>query len=147
MESTKPGSATFLATVAVRIVDSGGVMCANFAAGESREIPAILFDAALLAGLIPESAVEAPPVNAPPPPQEVTVADGLKAAVKTLIIRAEPNDFTVVGNPRAASVKKLVDFEFTAKDIEKAFSEAMHEVEQDGNDSPEHSESSSESAE
>ena len=38
---------------------------------------------------------------------------------------------------------QYVDFSFTTKDVESAFLEAMHEVEQDGDDSKEHSEQSS----
>ena len=72
---------------------------------------------------------------------------GLIDACKMLITRGNPDDFTIPGYPRAASAKKLVDFDFSTRDLHDAFAEAMHEVEQDGDDSTEHSEPVSESAE
>jgi hypothetical protein len=57
------------------------------------------------------------------------VAEGLLDACKTLIARGNPNDFTQMGQPRTAAVKKLVDFEFTANDVRRAFEQAMFEVE------------------
>jgi len=147
MKDTRPASAAFTAAVETRIVADSGVMCAIFKAGETRTIPKVLFDAALSHGLIPEESLEEAPPVVVKPPQEEIVADGLLEACKTLITRGNPADFTVVGQPRAASVKKLVDFSFTTKDGERAFGEAMHEVEQDGDDSTEHSEQSSIAAE
>jgi len=148
MEDTRPAAAAFTAAVATRIVADNGTMCANFEAGETRTIPKVLFDAALQHGLIPVKSLQAAPMPEPvKPPQEEIVADGLIEACKKLITRGNPDDFTVVGQPRAASVKKLVDFSFTTKDVERAFGEAMHEVEQDGDESTEHSEPSSSAAE
>jgi len=147
----RPASAEFTAAAATRIVADSGIMCANFEAGETRRIPEVLFDAALMHGLMPEEPLELSPEPQPEPEPgkeaEDVVATGLIEACKTLISRGNPEDFTVVGQPRAASVKKLVDFHFTTKDVERAFSEAMHEVEQDGNDSTEHPEPSSSAAE
>lgn len=136
----RPASAKFTASVDTRIVAANGSMCAVFEAGQTRIIPKALFDAALTHGLVPEEPLEMAP---PPPankPQKVVVEDGLLEACKTLIIRGNPQDFTMSGKPRAASVKKLVDFNFTTKDVERAFEEAMHEVEQDGDDDTQHSE-------
>lgn len=137
-------SAAFTATVATRIVSEDGSMCASLSAGETRTLPRVLFNAALTGGLMPETTlkIEAP-AKVQSPPQEEVIKVGLIEACKTLIARGNSADFTVVGQPRAASVKKLVDFHFTNKDVEVAFSEAMHEVEQDGNDSTEHPEPSS----
>jgi len=144
-------AAEFTAPVATRIVAADGTMCANFEAGETRVIPKALFDAALTHGLMPTEPLELSPEPEPEPEPgkeaEDVVAAGLIVACKTLIRKGNPADFTVVGQPRAASVKKLVDFHFTSKDVEVAFSEAMHEVEQDGDDSEEHSEPSSGAAE
>lgn len=145
---TTPDMAKFTSAKDVRIVSDCGSMCTNMKAGETRNLPRALFSAALVAGLIPDEPLE---VAQEPEPenqtQEVTVSTGLIEACTTLIARGNPNDFTLIGQPRAASVKKLVDFEFTTKDVERAFSEAMHEVEQDGNKSTEHTESSSSAAE
>jgi hypothetical protein len=148
MKESRPASAAFTAAVETRIVDDCGTMCAVFQAGETRFIPRVLFDAALTHGLMPVDPLELAPV-APvkPPPKEEIVATGLVGACKELIARGNPEDFTVVGQPRAASVKKLVDFNFTTKEVERAFSEAMHEVEQDGDDSTESAEPSSVTAE
>jgi len=151
LEKERPASAEFTAAVDVRIVDPAGTMCAVFQAGETRRIPKVLFDEALTHGLMPTEPLELSPEpkSEPEPGKEAedVVATGLIAACKTLISKGNPADFTVVGQPRAASVKKLVDFHFTTKDVEVAFSEAMHEVEQDGDDSEEHSEPSSGAAE
>ena len=147
-EDLRPASAAFTAAVATRIVSEAGNMCANFEAGETRIIPRVLFNVALTHGLMPVEPLEdAPPVEPKKQSQEEIVGGGLIEACKVLIARGNPADFTTVGQPRAASVKKLVDFNFTAKDIENAFLEAMHEVEQDGDDSTEHSEQSSVTAE
>jgi len=143
MELPTKQSAAFTAAVATRIVDDAGTMCANFEAGETRTIPKVLFNAALVGGLMPTEPLEVePPAEVKKRPQEEVISTGLIEACKTLIAKGNPADFTVVGQPRAASVKKLVDFHFTNKDVERAFSEAMHEVEQDGDDSKEHSEPS-----
>lgn len=148
MEDTRPASATFTSPAAVRIVAADGTMCAVFEAGETRTIPKALFEEALKYGMMPDGPLDAaPPPEPPKPPQEEIVADGLVVAIKKLITRGNPDDFTIVGQPRAASVKKLVDFSFTSKDVERAFGEAMHEVEQDGDESTEHSEPSSSTAE
>jgi hypothetical protein len=137
-------AAAFTAAAATRIVSADGSMCASFEAGETRVIPSVLFDAALTHGMVPEGPLELePPAEEPGPPQEEVISAGLIEACRTLIIRGNKADFTVVGLPRAASVKKLVDFHFTNKDVERAFSEALHEVEIDGDDSTEHSEPSS----
>jgi len=137
----RPPSAEFTAARNVRIVSELGNMCSVFAAGETRRIPKALFNAALVAGLIPEGPLEiSTPVKKPS--QAVIVSDGLNEACKKLIVRGVPEDFTVSGYPRAASVRKLVDFDFTAADMRTAFEEAMHEVNGDGNNSTEHSEPS-----
>jgi hypothetical protein len=146
-KDTRPASAAFTATLETRIVSSAGDMCAVFQPGETRFIPRALFDAALMNGLIPVAPLEPAPVVVKSQTKEEVVEVGLVGACKVLIARGNPEDFTVVGQPRAASVKKLVDFSFTTKEVERAFSEAMHEVEQDGDDSTEHTEPSSVTAE
>lgn len=141
---TRPASAKFTAAREVRIVSELGNMCANFEAGQTRQIPKALFNAALLAGLIPEEPLDAPPKVVENKSQKVAVEEGLKEACTKLILRGKPQDFTVnTGYPRAASVKKLVDFDFTTNDVRRAFEEAMHEVDQDGDDRTEHTEPSS----
>ena len=142
----RPASAEFTAARDVRIVSELGNMCSNFAAGETRRIPKALFNAALVAGLIPEGPLEVA-VAVKKPPQAETVRNGLMDACKTLITRGVAEDFTVAGHPRTASIQKLVDFSFTAADMRVAFEEAMHEVNGDGNNSTEHSEPSSVAAE
>ena len=138
----RPDSAEFTAAKETHIAAADGSMCANFKAGETRRIPKALFDAALTGGLIPEEPLELAPEPEKKKPQETIVKDGLMEACKTMIARGNPADFTIAGYPRAASAKKLVDFNFTTKDLHVAFEEAMHEVEQHGNDSTEHSEPS-----
>jgi len=144
MEDRRPIMARFTAAVDARIVSKDGSMCAIFEAGQTQNIRRELFDSAIAAGLMPEDEIAPAP---PPEPKKLTqdeiVHTGLIEACKALIARGNPGDFTIVGQPRAASVKKLVDFDFNTKDVERAFSEAMHEVEQDGDDSTEHSEQSS----
>lgn len=133
MESVKD-AAKFTAATATRIVSDNGAMCMNFEAGETRTVHKELFSAALRAGLVPEEGLETPPepeVKVKRSKEELT-SDGLLEACRTLIIRGDPKDFTVVGQPRAASIKKLVDFDFTANDIRRAFEAAMHEVETGG---------------
>lgn len=145
--ATTTDRAKFTAPRDVRIVSDCGSMCVIFEAGETRLLPSPLYTAALVAGLIPEDPLE---VAQEPLPenqtQEKKVSEGLIEACKTLIARGNPHDFTLVGQPRAASVKKLVDFDFTLKEVERAFSEAMHEVEQDGDESTKLTESSSSAA-
>lgn len=142
----RPASAEFTAARDVRIVSELGNMCSNFTAGETRRIPKALFNAALVAGLLPEESLQVS-IPVKKPTQAIIVSDGLSEACKTLITRGVPEDFTVSGYPRAASVAKLVDFNFTAADMRVAFEKAMHEVNGDGNDSTEHSEPSSVTAE
>ncbi len=142
-EDTRPISAKFTAPHDVTIVSEDGGQCAVFEAGQTREIGRRLFSCAITAGLIPETPIEAPPAVPENKTREESVSEGLLEACKILIARGNPGDFTVVGHPRAAPLKKLVNFDFTGREAKEAFDLAMHEVEQDGNDSPEHSESSS----
>jgi hypothetical protein len=74
---------------------------------------------------------------------EEETADKVLEAVRQLVARGNPADFTQLGKPRAASVKKLVDCEFTGADVQRAFEQAMFEVEQSGDESTQHPESSS----
>lgn len=139
----------FTAAVPTRIVAEDGTLCMNFEAGESRLVPKKLHTPAMQSGLVPESRLEAPsPPPAPLPTKEEIIEEGLLEACKTLIMRANPNDFTAIhGTPRVASLQKLVDFDFKAADAKKAFERAMFEVEQDANNSTEHSEPSSDATE
>lgn len=148
--------APFTAPRATRIVSTDGSMCMNFEAGQTRDVPSKMFSEAVAAGLIPEGRLEgyeAPAVvkvdavaEKPPTKQEKIFA-GVLEACKTLIARGNPADFTQMGSPRTSSVKKLVDFDFTAQDVRRAFEQAMFEVEQDGNNSTEPTEPSSSTAE
>ena len=145
----RPDLASFIAPVATRIVSDDGSMCTNFEAGETKSIRKELFTAAIAGGLMPEDPlikIETP-VKVEKKSTEEIVSDGLVEACKLLIAKGYKEDFTITGQPRAASLKKLVDFHFTTKDIERAFIEAMHEVEQDGDSSKEHSEPISDTAE
>ncbi len=140
----RPDMASFTSPRKVRLMAPDGSHCALFEAGETKNIRKELFTIAIEKGLVPEEplvTLEAPEVPENKP-HEVTVHEGLVEVCKTLIAKGIEKDFTMGGVPRAASVKKLVDFSFTTKQIERAFSEAMHEVEQNGNSSQEHSEQS-----
>ena len=147
-KDNRPDMASFTASRDISLMAADGSHSVIFEAGESKRIRKELFVVAVAAGLMPDEALEniAPPVVKKVSKEE-RLDTGLLEACKTLILKANPDDFTVVGQPRAASVKKLVDFEFTTKDVERAFSEAVHEVEQYGDDSKEHSEPSSVAAE
>jgi len=131
----RPASARFTSARNVTITSEFGDMCSVFEAGQTRQIPKALFNAALVAGLVPEDPLEPAPEPVANQTTEERTTTGLLEACKTLIARGVPNDFTMAGVPRAASVKKLVDFNFTNKDVKLAFEQAMHEIEQDGNDS------------
>jgi len=146
---TRPLLAKFTAAKDTRIVADNGTKCMNFEAGETLRVHRDLWAAAIREGLVPEESLEAKDLD-PPKVEPVTVEsqfDKLKEACTTLILKGNRDDFTLVGQPRAGAVKKLVDFNFTARDVNRAFEEAMHEVEQDGDDSKEHSEPSSVAAE
>lgn len=155
MESHKI-TARFTAINATRIVSPAGDKCQNFEAGETAAVHRDMWSVAIAAGLMPEESLadetvqiqtNAGIVEVPPVPvkksQEEIVREGCIEACKTLIARGNPNDFTQLGQPRAASVRKLVDFDFTARDVREAFEQAMFEVENDGNNSEEPAESSS----
>lgn len=146
-EDTRPLTANFTAPVATRIVSDNGSMCMNFEAGQTRPVHRDMFAEAVRGGLVPEEPLDAPPPVPENKPQEVAVREGLVEACKMLIAKAVPTDFTLAGLPRAAAVKKLVNFDFTTNDVRLAFEEAMHEVEQDGDDSKEHTEPSSSTTE
>ena len=158
MESEKK-TAKFTAARAVRIVSPVGDKCQNFEAGETALVHKDLWPVAIAAGLMPEERLtdetvrqelDVGTIEVPPPAsmsQEEMVSDGLIKACKKLIAQGNPNDFTQLGQPRAASIKKLVDFDFTANDVRRAFEQAMFEVENDGNQSKESAESSSSTAE
>ena len=105
-----------------------------------------MFSVAVGAGLVPEG-----PLTLPDEPEKLAsdkeiVSEGLVEACKTLIARGVTTDFTLPGYPKTASIKKLVDFSFNVRELERAFERAMHEVEQDGNESTEHTEPSSATA-
>jgi hypothetical protein len=135
---------SFTAAVATRIVAENGTMCMNFEAGQTRPVHKVLYRAALAAGLMPEGTMpELEPEPVKLPSQEEMIEEGLVEACQTLIMRGNPADFTQLGKPRAASLKKLVDFDFKATDAERAFSIAMFKVEQDADDSTERPEPSS----
>ena len=133
-------SAKFTSPRDVTIVSADGGQCAIFQAGQTRTIPKRLFDAALLAGLVPEGSIVPEPLPIKKPTQKEAVSAGLLTACKTLILRGIETDFTKVGQPRVPAVRKLVDFDFTNRDLREAFELAMHEVEHNGDDSTEHSE-------
>lgn len=138
----------FTATEATRIVSEDGTLCMVFEPGETLLVQRKLHKVALRAGLVPEQEVPAEiPVQRITESREEIVKNGLLEACKTLIMRGNPADFTTVGNPRAASLKKLVDFDFKTQEATEAFNLAMHEVEQDGNNSPEYSEPVSDTTE
>ena len=137
----RPLTAKFTSPRDLTLVAPDGSRCQIFKAGETVPVHRDLFGEAINHGMVPAD----PDDLSPPKPvenqtEEVTVKEGLIEACKVLIARGNPGDFTIPGFPRAASAKKLVDFDFTTKDLKEAFAEAMHEVEQDGNDSTEHSE-------
>lgn len=141
-------SQKFTAIESTRIVADNGTKCMNFEAGETLDVHRDLFTAAIRAGLVPEGKLE--PEEPAPVARKSTedeTADQVLDAVKILVARGNPADFTQLGKPRTASVKKLVDCHFTGADIQRAFEQAMFEVEQDGNDSEEHPEPSSSAAE
>jgi hypothetical protein len=143
-------SALFTAYRDVTIVSKDGSRCQRFEAGQTLPVVKPLHNVAIAAGLMPVEPSEiAPPEKAPAPrlSQEEEISQGLIKACKTLILRGNPDNFTQMGLPRAAEVKKLVDFSFTTKDMHRAFEQAEHEVNQDGDDSTEHSEPSSVAAE
>lgn len=140
--------ARFTASEATRIVADNGTKCANFEAGETLSIHKDLFAPAIRAGLVPEEPLKEADVPKPPhrelrTRQEI-IDEELLAACRELISKGNPNDFTRLGQPRVSSVKKLVNSEnFTAKDAQRAFEQAMFEVSQDGHDDTEHTQSSS----
>ena len=140
----RPLTARFTAIRATRIVADNGTKCMNFEAGETLNVHRDLFSAAMRAGLVPEGPLqsEAPAVVERKSTEEET-ADQVLEAVKILVARGNPADFTQLGKPRTASVKKLVDCDFTGADVQRAFEQAMFEVEQGGDESTEHSEPSS----
>ena len=145
--------AEFTADRDVRVVAEDGTMCVIFEEGETKAIHRKLWPAAVAAGLVPEAPenlekkdTEKPPEQ-PKQSKEELVAAGLLVAIKEMIVRGDPKDFTVVGLPRTAAVKKLVDFDFTAQEVQRAFELAVHEVGQDGDDGKERSESDSNTAE
>ena len=146
MESTK-NMARFTAPQAARIVADNGTKVVLFERGQTQAIHRDLFAAALREGLVPEEELEERDIPRAPEPQgskEEMTAKKLIEACRDIIARGNPDDFTVVGQPRLSSVKKLVDFDsFTAKDVQAAFELAMFEVEQSGNESTKHPEPSS----
>ena len=139
----QPKFASFTSPREITLVAPDGSRCHRFEAGETAMVHEVLWPVAVDKGLMPaqpSDLKEPPKQEVPPPPQEVTNAAGLLEACKTMIVRGNPADFTPTGRPRAASAKKLVDFEFTQRELYDAFATAMHEVEQDGDDGQEHSE-------
>ena len=145
MESER---AEFTAIEATRIVAKDGTMCMTFEAGQTKSVPRLMFSEAIHAGLVPEEPLE---YKEPTPvlrkSTEEETASAVLEAVRILVARGDPNDFTQLGKPRAASVKKLVDCDFTGAEVQTAFEQAMFEVEQGGDESTEHSESSSSTTE
>jgi hypothetical protein len=124
----------FIAAKDTRIVSDDGSMCMNFESGQERPVHPWLFSAAIRGGLVPTEPLEVVEEKEPKVRKstEEETADQVLEAVKTQL-----------GQPRTASVKKLVDCEFTAAEVQRAFEQAMFEVETSGDESTEHSESSS----
>jgi len=135
-------SAAFTAIKATRVVSEDGSRCMNFQDGETRPVHHTLFAAALKAGLVPQTELNMPEPAAPASGRSTqqVVEHEVLDAVRTLVARGNPADFTQWGKPRTASVKKLVNCHFTGADVQRAFEQAMFEVEQGGNESTEHSE-------
>jgi hypothetical protein len=146
-EDKRPLTARFTSPRDVTLVAPDGSRCQIFTAGQTLPVHKSLFSVAIEHGLMPEDSLEVATMIVDVPEnksQEVIVTEGLTEACKVLISRANPQDFKLNGEPRAASVKKLVDFDFTTRDVQRAFEQAMHEVDQYGDDNPEHSEPVSE---
>jgi len=144
-ENRTPARADFMAATDTRIVSAHGDMCMNFKAGETRGVPREMFPAAIAAGLVPIDSLEIPEEPKEPvmkQSKEETIESGLLEACKLLIARGNPADFTQVGLPRAASIKKLVNFDFNGQQAKRAFELAMFEVENDGDEGTEPAESS-----
>lgn len=141
----------FTAAIDTRIVSDNGAKCMIFEAGQTLKVHKDLWPAAMRAGLVPKNPdemAEKPegpkePAIKPGKSKEEAIREGLIEACKQLIARGDTKDFTVLGLPRTASVKKLVDFDFKARDVQEAFEQAMFEVEQNGDESTELAESSS----
>lgn len=148
-------TARFTATEATRIVSPDGSRCQNFEPGETAAVHKDLWGVAVASGLMPEESLETKPVSTDTVELELSAGkskeelthENLIDVCKTLIARGNPNDFTQLGQPRTAAVKKLVDFDFTANDVRRAFEQAMFEVENNGDQGTESAESSSVAAE
>ena len=144
----RPKMAKFTAPHDAYIVAYNGTKCMWFKAGETLNVHRDLFAPAIEAGLVPMDSLEAIDLEEPvlEPVTQESVEKEMIEACKELIAKGNPADFTLVGLPRAASIKKLVNSNFTARDVTRAFEETMHEVEQDGDNSEKRPEPSSSAA-
>lgn len=149
VEDRRPLIARFTSARDVRLVSKNGAKCMWFKKGETLDVHRDLFAPAIEQGLIPVDSLEPAELKEPvvEPVTVESLARKMIEACKELIARGNPDDFTLVGQPRASSIKKLVDSHFTARDVNTAFEQAMFEVEHNGDDSKEHSEQSSVAAE
>ncbi len=153
MERSEPTPVMkFTASEHIRIVSDNGAYVMIFEPGQTRRVVKPLWSAAVRAGLVPADPDVKTPELPPEPEKPRKVGEDEKKAklieaAKELIAKQLPEDFTVTGKLRTASVKKLVDFDFTARDVQDAYDEALHEVRSSGNDDSELVESRSLSTE
>lgn len=121
----------------VRIVSHCGTHIAIFEAGQKRRLPKPLHDPALQAGLIPTKNMsevqkilmetkEPDPKEALPYKDDEDKREKLIYAVEQVLGSNTKDAFTPTGKIRVAALKPLVEFSFTSREAQDAYSEALH---------------------
>lgn len=121
---------------AIRVVtDTGHIAIVK---GEWRELPPIYHHAAINAGCECDaqgvSNTRTKPAASPDANKDLDVDEQITKALKTMLERDEPSDFTGNGDPNLNSVAKLVGFKVSRKQVQPIFSELKDEAEEGEDD-------------
>lgn len=83
---------------------------------EGEEVPKMFLQPAFAAGAIPADMDAEDFVAAPPDTPTKSSQELIQAAIKTMLERTEPDDFTVSGLPNRRALAKLVGLNVTAEE-------------------------------
>lgn len=83
---------------------------------EGEDVPQMFIQAAFAAGAVPDDAVAEEFIAAPKPTASKSDLELIQAAIKTMLERNEPDDFTAAGLPNRNALAKVVGMNVSAKD-------------------------------
>lgn len=110
-----------------RIVVSKFGRAIEFKKGVSTHVPEMCWEECQAQGAVPDDDLPEPDVSVPVAPQGAERAAALAAAIKTMVLRAQRDDFTASGAPNVAVLATAAGFAIDAKERDVAWAAAQNE--------------------